>query len=147
MKKSLLVVGLVSVLSFAASANDLKTEASKETNILKHKKGWASVLTLKGDRGTGLTIVQGNKQAKGISMKSGSAKVTMSPSYVAAGTAGVPGISRETAAVVFKVEGSKLGGASGTSIALDAKTKTIYWIDASGAVIGELVATNPQAVE
>lgn len=142
MKTTLILAVLMSSVSFAAAANtDLNTEASGETNIIKHKKGWASVLTLKGDRGTGLTIMQGNKQARGISMKSGSALVTMSPSYVAAG---VPNtnldFSSETTAVVFKLEGAKLDGANGTYIAFDAKRKEIIWIDGTGNIVGTLEA-------
>ena len=145
MKKLILAttLSLASTVAVAAQTSELVTKwtESNETTILNHKKGWAAVLTLKGDRGTGLVIEQGNKTAKGIVMKSGNAKVTMAPSYVAAGVANNNlGFSKETAAVVFKLEGSKLDGANGMSIALDAKRKKILWIDANGDIVGSVDA-------
>ena len=149
MKNSIkLVLALGSVIAFNAAANVqnntpliTKWVESNESTIIKHKKGWASVMTLQGDRGTGLTITQGNKKATGLVMKSGNAKVSMSPSYVASGVNNNElGFSKETAAVVFKVEGAKLGGASGTHVALDVKSKRILWIDDEGNIVGEVRA-------
>ncbi|WP_041054694.1 hypothetical protein [Vibrio owensii] len=148
MKNALILAGLIGSVSFAASANTgLNVVEDKDTSVLKHKKGWASVLTLKGDRGTGLTIEQGNKTAKGISMKSGQAKVTLSPSYVAAGVsqAAPIGINRETAAVVFKVEGAKLdNGTDQTFIAFDVKRQKMMWIRGD-EVVGELAIPTPSS--
>ncbi|MEO2279558.1 hypothetical protein [Pseudoalteromonas pernae] len=145
MKKLLLVASLTlaSTTAIAAETSALITKwtQSADTTIINHKKGWAPVLTLKGDRGTGLVISQGNKQAAGIVMTSGSAKLTVAPSYVAAGVSGNNlGFSKETAAAVFKLEGAKLDGANGMSIALDAKQKKILWINAEGNVVGTVSA-------
>lgn len=76
----------------------LRYEKNKDTSVLRHKRGFASVLELWGDRGTGLKIVQGNKQATGISVQSGNAINQFSPSAVAAGMPQVEGLlNRETA--------------------------------------------------
>ena len=141
--KKLIAVLSMALFASAASASDLKTEAHKDTNIIKHKRGWASVLTLKGDRGTGLYIDSHNKSATGIRMDSGNATVTMSPSYVAAGmknsalkAAGMD--NAETAAVVFQVSGAKLGGASGNYVVLDAKNQRVVFLDSNSNVISTI---------
>ncbi|GLP96070.1 hypothetical protein [Paraferrimonas sedimenticola] len=141
MKK--LILGVIA-LSVTASVTAAETSAlvtkwtpNGDTTIINHKKGWAPVLTLKGDRGTGLVIDMHNKQADGILISSGNANLTINPSYVAAGVPGDGvGYSKETAAAVFKVSGSKLSGTS--YIALDAKTNSIRWFDAAGNLVKEL---------
>ncbi|WP_334030213.1 hypothetical protein [Alteromonas sp. P256] len=141
--KKLVALLSMAVFASAVNASDLRTEANKDTNIIKHKKGWAPVLTLKGDRGTGLYIDQGNKQATGIRMDSGNATVTMSPSYAAAGVNNgklrEQGLNNaETAAVVFQVSGSKLDGDSGNFVVLDAKNKQVLFLDSDSNIISTI---------
>ncbi|SHI10096.1 hypothetical protein [Ferrimonas marina] len=152
MKKSIAALAACAAFSAAVSAEVIngplvtKWETDNDTTIIKHKKGWAPVLKLKGDRGVGLYIQQGNKQARGIVMESGGtsnqAKLTMGPSYVAAGIAGNPGFTKETPAAVFKLEGKKLdNGTNGHAVALDVKRQAIYWLDENGTIIAELIPT------
>ncbi|MEO1080103.1 MAG: hypothetical protein AAFY29_11155 [Pseudomonadota bacterium] len=109
------------------------SEDDRRTTVISHKNGTSPVLTITGDRGTGIFIDQGNKQARGIRIDSGNASISLSPSYVAAGVPGSAlGFSKERAAVVFSISGAKLGGSAARFVAFDAQTQSIIWLDADG---------------
>ncbi len=128
---AILAAGLAA-FTFAGAASTLFE--TSDTTVIKHKKGFAPVLTLTGDRGIGLVIDQHNKSATGIRMDSGNARLELSPSYVAAGLKSDDvGTNAETGAAVFKVDGPKGGRGF---VAFDVETQEILWFN----IAGELTA-------
>ncbi|GAB7225329.1 MULTISPECIES: hypothetical protein [Vibrio harveyi group] len=140
---------LLPTTSFAAPDHknvELKTHwnESNDSTVLVHKKEWAPVLTLSGNK-NGLYIENSNKSATAIKMKSGNASLAINPSYSAAGVPNFKnnvGFSNETAAAVFTVSGAKLAKDQNYYVAFDVKSQRILWLDHNGNVVGETAKTN-----
>lgn len=149
MKIRLATVVAAAVLAAPAMASDfvgtsnqnqikVPEEADNRSSVIRHKNGTAPVLKVLGDRGTGIHIDQHNKTATGLTMDSGNASLSVSPSQVAAGLPSNEGNSlsnRETAGMYVKMSGAKLSG--DFYFGVDPKTKQfgIYAADGSPVLI------------